>query len=194
MKKLISILLFSVSLNAFAYDVTSNTIQTGKNNAVTLTQSEQQQQLQLTGNNLTVADKLTGIDGSDNNKIKIYITLLGVNTPVCREQIEKINEYLQGNADKLDGIEIHIISRDTADAQKYYINENKPHEKLIFSSDTNFEFGKQTGTLIEELGLLARAIIVTDKAGVVQHIQCVPELTNLPDFEKAVDLAKAIEN
>ncbi|MCY4328928.1 MAG: redoxin family protein [Endozoicomonadaceae bacterium] len=194
MKKLISILLFSVSLNAFAYDVTSNTTQTGKNNTVTLTQSEQQQQLQLTGNNLTVDDTLTGIKGSNSNKAKICATLPGVDTPVCHEQISKITKYLQDNADKLDDIEIHIVSTDTADKQKRYIDEHKPHEKLTFLPDSSREFGKQTGTLIEELDLLARAIIVTDKAGVVQHIQCVPELTNLPDFEKAVDLAKAIEN
>jgi len=43
--------------------------------------------------------------------------------------------------------------------------------------------------------LLARSVILVDKEGVVRYIQVVPEMTHLPDmekaFEKAIELAKA---
>jgi thiol peroxidase len=33
--------------------------------------------------------------------------------------------------------------------------------------------------------LLARAVLVIDGAGIVRYIQVVPEVTNLPDMERA---------
>jgi thiol peroxidase len=39
--------------------------------------------------------------------------------------------------------------------------------------------------------LFARSVIVVDKKGIVRYIQVVPEMTHLPDMEKA--LAKANE-
>ena len=42
--------------------------------------------------------------------------------------------------------------------------------------------------------LLARSVVLVDKKGVVRYIQVVPEITRLPDmeraFQKAVELAK----
>jgi thiol peroxidase len=42
--------------------------------------------------------------------------------------------------------------------------------------------------------LLARSVILVDKQGIVRYIQVVPEMTHLPDmekaFEKATELAK----
>jgi thiol peroxidase len=37
--------------------------------------------------------------------------------------------------------------------------------------------------------LLARAVILVDKEGLVRYIQVVPEITNLPDMETAFDRA-----
>jgi len=42
--------------------------------------------------------------------------------------------------------------------------------------------------------LLARSVVLVDKQGIVRYIQVVPEMTHLPDmekaFEKAMELAK----
>jgi len=40
--------------------------------------------------------------------------------------------------------------------------------------------------------LLARAIIITDKDGIVRYIQVVPELTHLPDIESAFAKAEGL--
>jgi len=40
--------------------------------------------------------------------------------------------------------------------------------------------------------LLARAIIITDKDGLVRYIQVVPELTHLPGMETAFARAEAL--
>jgi thiol peroxidase len=40
--------------------------------------------------------------------------------------------------------------------------------------------------------LLARAVIVVDRKGIVRYLQVVPELTHLPDLETA--FRKAVEH
>ena len=40
-------------------------------------------------------------------------------------------------------------------------------------------------------GLLARAVVVIDKAGRVVYTELVPEITEEPDYDKAVEAVKA---
>ena len=42
--------------------------------------------------------------------------------------------------------------------------------------------------------LLARSVILVDKLGVVQYLQVVPAITNLPDMEKAFNAATKLAN
>ncbi|HDS83846.1 MAG TPA: thiol peroxidase, partial [Phycisphaerales bacterium] len=45
------------------------------------------------------------------------------------------------------------------------------------------DFGQKYGLLIKELRLLARAVLVIDKAGVVRYVQVVPEIATEPDYD-----------
>ena len=49
------------------------------------------------------------------------------------------------------------------------------------------ELGKSYGILIEGLRLLARAVFVVDKEGLIRYIEVVDELTNEPDYEAALE-------
>jgi thiol peroxidase len=40
--------------------------------------------------------------------------------------------------------------------------------------------------------LLARSVILVDRQGIVRHIQVVPEVSNLPDMEKAFDIVNEL--
>jgi thiol peroxidase len=51
-------------------------------------------------------------------------------------------------------------------------------------------FGKNYGTLIEELKILARSVFVLDKDGKVVYAQYVPETTTEPDYDKALAALK----
>ena len=51
-------------------------------------------------------------------------------------------------------------------------------------------FENQAGLLIEELGLLARAVFVVDTEGVVRYKELCEEVGNEPDFEKALEEVK----
>ena len=52
-------------------------------------------------------------------------------------------------------------------------------------------FGRSTGLLIDGPRLLARSVVLVDKQGIVRYIQVVPDITHLPDMDKA--FTKAIE-
>jgi thiol peroxidase len=47
--------------------------------------------------------------------------------------------------------------------------------------------------LIKELRLLARAVFVVDKEGVVRYTQIVDEITNEPNYEAVLETVKGLE-
>jgi thiol peroxidase len=114
-----------------------------------------------------------------------------LDTPVCEEQ----THYLGEEGDKLPkGVRRIVISRDTPFAQKRFAKEAKLASLQYLSDYKQGGFGRSTGLLTDGLMLLARSVVVVDKQGMVRYIQVVPEMSHLPDmdkaFEKAVELAK----
>ena len=66
-------------------------------------------------------------------------------------------------------------------------------DNLIFLSDyRDASFGKASGLLIQENRLLARAVFVLDKDGVVRYKEIVSKLAELPDMEKAFKAAQSL--
>ena len=53
-----------------------------------------------------------------------------------------------------------------------------------------FERTKEFGVLIKELRLLARAVFVIDRQGVIRYIQLVQELSQEPDYESILSALK----
>ncbi|GAG51406.1 unnamed protein product, partial [marine sediment metagenome] len=49
------------------------------------------------------------------------------------------------------------------------------------------------GVLIKDLRLLARAVFVIDKEGIIRYIEIVDELTHEPDYEAALKAVKGVE-
>jgi thiol peroxidase len=53
-------------------------------------------------------------------------------------------------------------------------------------------FANAYGLLIKELKLLARAVFVVDAANTIRYLQIVPEITEEPDYDAALNAAKAL--
>jgi thiol peroxidase len=128
----------------------------------------------------------------ERGSVLILSIVPSLDTPVCEEQ----THYLGEKGNKLPvGIKRIVISRDTPFAQKRFAKEAKLTDLQYLSDYKQGDFGRSTGLLTEGLMLLARSVIVIDKEGTVRYIQVVPEMTHLPDmekaFEKATELAKA---
>ena len=54
-------------------------------------------------------------------------------------------------------------------------------------------FGTSYGVLIKNLRLLARAVFVVDKEGVIRYIQLVKEVATEPDYAAALAAAKGLQ-
>ncbi|QUM86036.1 MULTISPECIES: peroxiredoxin [unclassified Moritella] len=199
MKKIAILLSALLSTSAFAqFETTKESASFGTGQIVTL---EQSNKFDLTGNALKVGDFMPSVvlmtsglksyDTSAESKgIKIYSVLTSVDTPVCVQQAVDLSSYVNSN-DNLKGIEFYALSADTPFAQQRFIKDHNLDGVTYLSDSLDHKFGQKTGSLIKQLGLLARSIIVTDKNNQIIYLQRVPELTTIPDLEAAVKIAQS---
>ncbi len=139
---------------------------------------------------LTAGD-LSGVNLAENKgKPKIISVVPSVDTPVCEAQTHELSEKSGLDVSK---VELITVSMDLPFAQGRFAKEAKIKNVTFLSDYKGAQFGLKNGLLIKPLNLLARALIVTDKDNVVRHLQVVPEITNLPDLAKAVEVAKSLQ-
>jgi len=142
--------------------------------------------------NLVDAMTMKDVDLSLDKGSVLFLSIVpSLDTPVCEEQTHVLGEEGQKLPQEIRRI---TISRDTPFAQKRFAKEAKLTQLQYLSDYKEGEFGKAAGLLMEKSLLLARSVVLVDKKGMVRHIQVVPEITHLPDmekaFQKAVELAK----
>jgi thiol peroxidase len=132
---------------------------------------------------------MSAVNLNDYNGKVLFLSIVpSIDTKICEAQ----THYLGEEGDKLPaGIVRFTVSRDTPFAQIRFAKEAKLMDIKYLSDYKTGSFGRSTGLLIKGSLLLARAIILVDKQGIVRYIQVVPEISNLPDLEKA--FTKAIE-
>ena len=82
------------------------------------------------------------------------------------------------------------VSMDLPFAQSRWCVASDVKGVHVLSDYKDGNFGKTFGLTIKELGLLARAVFVVDKEGIVRYIQIVDELSHEPDYEAAVEAVK----
>ena len=136
---------------------------------------------------LTEAGSMKRVDLSQERGKVLFLSIVpSLETKVCEAQ----THYLGEKGDKLPAtVERITISRDTPFAQMRFAKEAKLTNIRYLSDYREGEFGLATGLLIDNTRLLARTIILVDKTGIVRYIQVVPEITHIPDMEKAFDVA-----
>jgi thiol peroxidase len=61
-----------------------------------------------------------------------------------------------------------------------------------FSDYQKADFGKTWGVLIKDLRLLARAVFIVDKDGIVKYVQVVPEVTKEPNYDEVLTALRAL--
>lgn len=199
MKKLAILLSSLLSVSAFAqFETTRENASFGAGQVVTL---EQSNKFDLTGNALKVGGFMPSVElmtsdlksydtSADSKNIKIYSILTSVDTPVCVQQAVDLSNYVRSH-DNLKGIEFYALSADTPFAQQRFIKEHNLDGVTYLSDSLEHKFGLKTGSLIKQLGLLTRSIIVTDKNNQIIYLQRVPELTTIPDLEAAINVAQS---
>jgi len=125
----------------------------------------------------------------EKGKVLFLSIVPSMDTKVCEAQ----THYLAEKGKNLPAdIQRIAVSRDTPFAQQRFARESKLNNIRYLSDYREGEFGLSVGLLMDDLRLLARAVVLVDKEGIVRYIQVVPEITRLPDMEKAFKAAAAL--
>ena len=129
------------------------------------------------------------------NDYRGYILLVSIVPSVDTKVCEAQTHYLGEQGDKLPASVKRItISRGTPFAQARFAKEARLEDVQYLSDYKEGAFGRSTGLLIESSRLLARAVILVDKKGIVRYIQVVPDTSHLPDLEQAFARATNLAN
>ena len=121
-------------------------------------------------------------------KIKIISVVPQLNTPVCDKQTHQFSEK-NGGLDK--SVDIITISTNTAQGQDSFAKKANISNLIFLSDNPNFDFGKNTGLLIEEMGMLRRTVLVVDEKNIIRYVDFVPS-GGLPDIKAALNAAKQV--
>lgn len=137
-----------------------------------------------------VANNLSAVKFSSfRGKVCLISSVPSLDTDVCDIQTRKFNEQAKALA---DDVVVLTISMDLPFAQGRWCGAAEVENVQTLSDHRKAQFGNAFGVLIKELRLLARAVFVVNKDGIVTYIEIVNELTNEPDYEAALKAAKEL--
>jgi thioredoxin-dependent peroxiredoxin len=137
-----------------------------------------------------VANDLTQVQFSKWRGKNVVISAVpSLDTPVCDKETRRFNEEAAKFA---DDVVVLTISMDLPFAQARWCGAAGIKHVVTLSDYQQADFGSKYGLLIKGLRLLARAVIVVDKAGIIKYIQLVPEVTSEPDYEPVLQAVKKL--
>ncbi len=154
--------------------------------------------LTLVGNEVKPGDKAPPFTALDKDmkpvslsdfagKVKIVSVTPSLDTPVCNLQATTFNKKAQS----LSGdIAIINVSMDLPFAIARFCASEGIDRITTLSDHRDAAFGNAYGVLVKELRLLARSIFVIDRSDMIRYVEIVPEMTNEPDYDKALAAAR----
>ena len=156
--------------------------------------------LTLMGRSLKVGDRAPDFTVLDNNlspvnlatykgKVCVLSSVPSLDTPVCDMETRRFNQEASGLG---PNVAILTISMDLPFAQKRWCGSAGVDKVVTLSDHRDASFGTSYGVLIKELRLLARAVFVLDRAGVIQYIEIVKELTQEPNYQAVLNAVKKL--
>jgi len=141
-----------------------------------------------TAGSLQAADWDTLSEG--RTKAVLMILVPSIDTSVCSLETGKFNRHVASlPADKIKTV---AISADTPFAQTRWAKDEGVTNIEMLSDHKDRTFGEAFGVQIKELGLLARAIYLVDKDGIIRYIQTVPEVASEPDYDAVLAAARQL--
>ncbi|MBD1380124.1 thiol peroxidase [Metabacillus arenae] len=137
-----------------------------------------------------LANDLTEVTLADSKgSVRIISVVPSIDTGVCDAQTRRFNE----EAAKLGNVKVLTVSVDLPFAQKRWCAANGIENVQTVSDHRDLSFGEAYGVHIKELRLLARAVFVVDSNDKVTFAEYVAEATNHPNYEGAIEAAKAAQ-
>lgn len=156
--------------------------------------------LTLMGNHIKVGDPAPDFEALNNDlqpvklsnyrgKVVVISAVPSLDTPVCDMQTRRFNS----EATQLgDDVVVLTLSMDLPFAQKRWCGAAGADKVVTLSDHRQAAFGESYGMLIKELRLLARAVFVVDRQGIVRYVQLVKEVSQEPEYDSILTAVKAL--
>ncbi|EAR29298.1 putative periplasmic thiol peroxidase [Pseudoalteromonas tunicata D2] len=181
------------SISAYANDYAVNQLDQGKVAAGN-------KPVVLLGNGVKKGDKAPNFKVVDDNFMPIELTqfknkavLISVvpslDTGICSLQTKHFNEKV---AVEFPEIEMLTISADLPFAQKRFCKSENIDKLTTLSDSVWHDFGRQYGLIIQDMGLLSRAVFILNKNHTIVYKQLVPVLSKEPDYQPVVEMLKTL--
>ena len=139
---------------------------------------------ELVANDLSTV-KLSSFAG----KVRIITSLPSLDTPVCNLETRRFNTEAAGLG---DDVVVLAVSMYLPFAQARWCGAAGVKNVQTLSDHRDAAFGKAYGVLIKDLRLLARAVFVIDKTGVIRYQELVKEIGTEPNYEAALKAAREL--
>jgi thioredoxin-dependent peroxiredoxin len=137
-----------------------------------------------------IAQDMTPAKVSDFlGKVLFLSTVHSLDTSVCSIETRTFHEQLQS---MYDDVVFATVSVDLPFAQARWCTDAGINNAVTLSDHKDTAVGDAFGVLIKELRLLARAVFVIDRNGVVQYKQIVQEVSDEPDYDSALAAVKKL--
>jgi thiol peroxidase len=156
--------------------------------------------LTLLGDEVRVGDRAPDFEVIDNDlstvmfssflgKVCILSSVPSLDTPVCDMETRRFNK----EAGHLGSdVAVLTISMDLSFAQKRWCGAAGVDRVQTLSDHRDASFGASYGVLIKELRLLARAVFVVDRGGIIRYMELVKEMTEEPDYDAVLQAVKKL--
>lgn len=122
-------------------------------------------------------------------KVAVISAVPSLDTAVCDLQTRRFNKEAEALG---PDVGVLTVSMDLPFAQKRWCGAAGVKAVRTFSDYQKADFGKSWGILIKDLRLLARAVFIVDKDGIVKYVQLVPEVSKEPDYEEVLTALRAL--
>jgi len=122
-------------------------------------------------------------------KVAVINVVHSLDTSFCDLQTRRFNKEAEALG---PDVGILTISMDLPFAQKRWCGAAGVKAVRTFSDYQKADFGKSWGVLIKDLRLLARAVFIVDKDGIVKYAQVTPEVAQEPNYEEALTALRAL--
>jgi thioredoxin-dependent peroxiredoxin len=123
---------------------------------------------------------------NSKGQVRLIASVPSIDTGVCDAEVRRFNEA----AAQLDNVKVLTVSNDLPFAQKRWCGAAGIENVQTVSDHRDLSFGESYGVTIQELRLLTRAVFVIDSSDTVTYVEYVPEATDHPNYEAAIEAAK----
>ena len=123
----------------------------------------------------------------EQNKPSLFSVVTSVDTPVGSLQAKVFQKRISDSVlrDRVNGV---LVTSDLPFSIAKFCRSEDIDDLAGGSDYLHRSFGRNWGVQVETYELLARAVFVVDKGGVLRYSEIVPEVTSEPDYQSALDV------